>query len=118
MYEYVGKHVSFITLSTYQPYLRALAEFSPEHLLCFEVVAVSPRGKSSPSVALFPFAHAFHSLDGTVPPAHVVCAYVLLNREWSHGIIQQQFTISIKQITLMDTSKVIKSTELEQINII
>ena len=91
MDEYAGKHVSFITLSTFQPYLRALAEFSPENILCFEAVAVSLRGKSSPSVALFPFVGAHLSLDCAAPPAHVVCAYVLLNNEWSHGIIQQRF---------------------------
>ena len=81
MNEYVGKHASFITLSTYQVYLRALAACSPEYFLSSEAVAVSHRVKSSPSVALSPFAHAFLSLDGAAPPAHVVCAYVLLNNE-------------------------------------
>ena len=77
----------FATFSTYESYLRAHVEFSPEHFLCFEAVAVSPRGKSSPSVVFAPFAQKFPSPDWAPAPAQVVCACTLLNIVQTHEIV-------------------------------
>ena len=92
MDKYKGRHVSAITFSIYQLYLRAL---SPEHFLCFEAVAVSPHEKSSHSVAVAPIARRILSHDCAAPPAHEVCACMLLNIEWSHEIILPQYIIQM-----------------------
>ena len=46
-------------LFTYKFYLQAFVESSPQSFACSEAVAVSPRGKSSPSVAFVQFARGF-----------------------------------------------------------
>ena len=85
--KYIGKYVWFATFSTYAFYLRAHVEFSPDHFLRFEAVAVSPRGKSSPSVVFAPFAYKFLSPDWAPAPAQVGCACTLLNIVQTHEIV-------------------------------
>ena len=77
----------FATFSTYGFYLPAHVEFSPEHLLCFEAVAVSPCGNSSPPVVFAPFARTFLSPDWAPAPAQVGCACMLLNIVQIHEVI-------------------------------
>ena len=88
---YIRKFPWLPTFFTYQLYLGALVELSPEHLLYFEAEAVYLRGKPSPSVTVAHSVHGFLSFVCAAPLAQAVCACRLLNIQWFHQISLTQF---------------------------